>query len=189
MRELVRQPIAHDQPDRARASLMPRGSIRASHVQSGLTGGRRSRSSRRMAGTGPSRCCGPRGSRCIWPSRAGRSRCRGVSGSRETSGTRTSWEPAPVGSLPDGSIAPNDRKPAVIVTGDQKPPPRPVPRRRTARTPAVRSVARCTSRERDTGGTITDGTSPKKLATERVRALLTQLGDPGFTNPRLGRDR
>ena len=43
-------------------------------------------------------------------------------------------------------------------------------------------------RERNTGATVTDGTYPKKIATERVRALLTQLDDPGFTNPKLGRE-
>ena len=43
-------------------------------------------------------------------------------------------------------------------------------------------------RERDTGETVTDGTYPKKIATERVRTLLTQLDDPGFTNPKLGRE-
>ncbi len=42
-------------------------------------------------------------------------------------------------------------------------------------------------RERDTGATATDGTYPK-IATERVRALLTRLDDPGFTNPKLGRE-
>lgn len=43
-------------------------------------------------------------------------------------------------------------------------------------------------RDRDTGETVTDGTYPKKIAAERVRALLTQLDDPGFTNPKLGRE-
>ncbi|MBK5308313.1 MAG: site-specific integrase [Frankiaceae bacterium] len=43
-------------------------------------------------------------------------------------------------------------------------------------------------RDRDTGETITDGTYPKKIAGERVRTLLTQLDDPGFTNPKLGRE-
>ena len=62
----------------------------------------------------------------------------------------------------------------------------PVPGGRTARTPAVRSAARCTFA---TGTPARPSpTYPKKIATERVRALLTQLDDPGFTNPRLGRE-
>ena len=43
-------------------------------------------------------------------------------------------------------------------------------------------------RDRDTGETVTDGTYPKKIAAERVRALLTRLDDPGFNNPKQGRE-
>jgi integrase len=43
-------------------------------------------------------------------------------------------------------------------------------------------------RDPDTGEKVCDGTYPKKIADERVRALLTQLGDPDFTNPKLGRE-
>lgn len=39
-----------------------------------------------------------------------------------------------------------------------------------------------------TGGKVCDGTYPKKIAGERVRLLLTQLDDPDFTNPKLGRE-
>ncbi|MCW2598495.1 MAG: hypothetical protein JWM02_324 [Frankiales bacterium] len=53
--------------------------------------------------------------------------------------------------------------------------------------PRFRSAAPCTSAT-GTGDTVTDGSYPKKIATERVRALLTTLDDPGFTHPKLSRE-
>jgi len=43
-------------------------------------------------------------------------------------------------------------------------------------------------REPDTGEKVCDGTYPSKIADERVRTLLTQLDEPDFTNPKLGRE-